>query len=115
MIEVMYERPEGKEGMFSLKLKGHACYGGKGGDIVCAAASFMAQSLAFRLEDNEIRKIKTDLNSGNILIECCSLGETVEKKIRIEEIFEFAAAVLKVLSENFEKNLKFSKKVGPQG
>lgn len=109
MIDVSYKRPEGKEGIFSLKLKGHAYYGGQNGDIVCSAASFMAQALAFRLEDNFV-KTKIELNPGDILVECCSLGEPEEQKIKIEEIFEFAAASLETLSENFKKNLNFSKK-----
>lgn len=70
MIEAIYER-----GVHKLTVTGHAGSAEKGKDIVCAAASTLAYTLAANVAElgtdkKRVRRVQIDLNDGSAVIGC---------------------------------------------
>ena len=86
-----------KNGRFSLTLKGHADYGPGGSDIVCAAASMLAQALAKAAADDGTFK------PGNIRI----TGEASE---RHKAMLDMASAGYSLLQARYPDNITFDEK-----
>ena len=96
MIEVVYKR-EG--GVLSLSLDGHAGAAEFGQDIVCAAASMLAYTLAAAVaeaEDKLRNEPVVSLTSGRARVICAPFPEEYE---RIRSLYEFTVRGYRLLAE----------------
>lgn len=75
-----------------MEITGHANYAERGKDIVCAAASMLAQTVAKRLEDMGVSN-ERDMKPGYVRIVCRKADENVQN------LFEFAKAGYQLLAQ----------------
>ena len=61
-----------------IKLEGHAGYAPHGTDIVCASVSILLQTFVASVEDLCTDKLKTDITSGNAVIQYRDLTEQAQ-------------------------------------
>jgi uncharacterized protein YsxB (DUF464 family) len=78
MIKTKFSR--GSDGRFRLQIDGHACYGGEGNDIVCAAVSGIFYSLCgylsnFCSEGSDLDRF----GPGYAFVSCDESGEEAMK------------------------------------
>lgn len=73
MICVSAEKGEQK---LTLNVEGHAGFAKLGDDIVCAAASMLAQALLYALEGVDGICLESDVRSGHLWLQCTSNPET---------------------------------------
>lgn len=78
MIKAEFSRCE--DGWLRLEIDGHACYGGEGNDIVCAAVSGIFYSLCGYLSNFHSDNIRLDrIESGHAEVRCAEVGEEFMK------------------------------------
>ena len=95
-IEITYNQEHA-----NIKMTGHANYDKHGKDIVCAAASFLGQTInneLYRLD----HKVKTKINENPSLLEISNIGLNTETKI-ILDYYENAVLELK---KSYPNNIK---------
>ena len=92
---------------YSLAASGHAGYAPAGQDIVCAAVSVLAQTLA--------NKVEAAARSGRLLTSCVQHGETFVVKalpkpgpnaLRVASWFDFVEEGLRALAEEHPDNVE---------
>ena len=106
MIKIIYKAdPEG--GKLTMRAEGHAGYAPAGQDIVCAAVSVLAQTLA--------NKVEAAARSGRLLTSCVQHGETfvVEalpkpgpNALMVASWFDFVEEGLRALAEEHPDNVE---------
>lgn len=106
MIKVIYEAdPEG--GKLTMRAEGHAGYAPAGQDIVCAAVSVLAQTLA--------NKVDAAARSGRLLTSCVQHGETFvvqalpkpgPNNLMVASWFDFVEEGLRALAEAYPDNVE---------
>ena len=87
-----------------LELKGHAGYGPKGTDIVCAAVSVLIQTLVknlIKFSDYGWYILEYDLEEGDAYIHCRVNGYFSF----VVEMFRFTMEGLKMLAEEYPKHI----------
>ena len=92
---------------FELKVEGHANYGEKGEDIVCAAVSILFYTLAKALNDSEKMLIEHPIieeADGNGLISC---RPKPEYEANVSLIYWTILNGFELIEQNYEENLKF--------
>ena len=110
MIKIIYKAdPEG--GKLTMRAEGHAGYAPAGQDIVCAAVSVLAQTLA--------NKVEAAVRSGRLLTSCVQHGETFvvqalpkpgPNALMVASWFDFVADGLDLLAEQYPENVNFKKR-----
>ena len=104
MIEI--KLTDGKESML-LELKGHANYDVIGKDIVCAAVSAIAQSLAMALANQKLKGrdigYEHSYNAGHLIIKTCDIKEA-DKEL-IKSLYYMAYDYLIEISLSYPKNV----------
>lgn len=86
----------GKE--LSLCMEGHAGYAERGNDIVCAAASMLAQALVFALEGVTDINLDVRMQPGKLFVAAGATQTT-------EPMFRMCMVGLKALAEKYPKNI----------
>lgn len=94
MITVVIRRNQKNE-ILSFGVKGHADYAPKGEDIVCAAVSALAQTVAMGLSKNLGLSPKVEISPGYL---SCTLPAELEREVRQQ-----ADLVLKVMLTGLEE------------
>lgn len=103
MITAIYYRDEHR-----LTIDGHSGYAEPGKDIVCAAASILCYTLAASVNNMEAMGeacesvVKLDDDSGSAVIAC---SHTSGHKATVTTVFDTACTGLRLLSEEFPKNI----------
>jgi uncharacterized protein YsxB (DUF464 family) len=101
MISVTFTESGNK---LSLRVEGHAGYAEAGQDIVCAAASILAYTLASIIEKCDINAT-INLEIGDMTIES-DYNDPLMKDI-IEDSFNFALAGYALLEHNYPQYVRF--------
>lgn len=106
MIKIIYKAdPEG--GKLTMRAEGHAGYAPAGQDIVCAAVSVLAQTLA--------NKVEAAARSGRLLTSCVQHGETFvvqalpkpgPNALMVASWFDFVEEGLRALAEEHPDNVE---------
>ncbi len=106
MIKIIYKAdPEG--GKLTMRAEGHAGYAPAGQDIVCAAVSVLAQTLA--------NKVEAAARSGRLLTSCVQHGETFvvqalpkpgPNALMVVSWFDFVEEGLRALAEEHPDNVE---------
>lgn len=106
MIKIIYKAdPEG--GKLTMRAEGHAGYAPAGQDIVCAAVSVLAQTLA--------NKVEAAARSGRLLTSCVQHGETFvvqalpkpgPNALMVASWFDFVEEGLRALAEAYPDNVE---------
>lgn len=106
MIKIIYKAdPEG--GKLTMRAEGHAGYAPAGQDIVCAAVSVLAQTLA--------NKVEAAARSGRLLTSCVQHGETFvvqalpkpgPNDLMVASWFDFVEEGLRALAEEHPDNVE---------
>lgn len=106
MIKIIYVAdPEG--GKLTMRAEGHAGYAPAGQDIVCAAVSVLAQTLA--------NKVEAAARSGRLLTSCVQHGETFvvqalpkpgPNALMVASWFDFVEEGLRALAEEHPDNVE---------
>lgn len=106
MIKIIYMAdPEG--GKLTMRAEGHAGYAPAGQDIVCAAVSVLAQTLA--------NKVEAAARSGRLLTSCVQHGETFvvqalpkpgPNALMVASWFDFVEEGLRALAEEHPDNVE---------
>lgn len=106
MIKIIYKAdPEG--GKLTMRAEGHAGYAPAGQDIVCAAVSVLAQTLA--------NKVEAAARSGRLLTSCVQHGETFVMQalpkpgpnaLMVASWFDFVEEGLRALAEEHPDNVE---------
>ena len=104
MIEVIYERSIPR-----VTIKGHAGSGEVGHDLVCAAASILACTLASRVDgmkDSErIQCASVELNGGDSRISCEPKENYV---LAVRLMFDTICAGFDILAQEYPDNVSFT-------
>lgn len=102
MIEVFYITIDESFGML---ITGHAGAGEKGQDLVCAAASALAQALSTRAETVPAyhAKIRRNTESASVSV-VCTPGKKAREGCR--EMFETILTGFELLAESFQENVR---------
>ena len=92
----------------SLTVDGHAYSGEAGNDIVCAAASILAYTLAANVQEMEaadrVREVTLELEQGHAEISC----RPVHKYQSVAElVFSSVCAGFEILAANFPGNISY--------
>ena len=87
----------------SISVKGHANYGKRGEDVVCAGVSTLAQTLVVSIETLTTDKIKCHRSAGNMVIEHGDLSE--KSKLLINSFFIGIDLIAGVFPENVQVEL----------
>lgn len=96
MTNITYTRTNER---FHLTAQGHAGYGPKGTDIVCAAVSIILQSVAeYALESNVLEVVNLKLQEGDGDIDI--RGES--------ECFDMALIGLEMIAETYPENVQMA-------
>lgn len=96
MIEVVYKN---ERGALSLALDGHAGAADFGHDIICAAASMLAYTLAAAVDEAEDKMRSSpiiSLTPGHARVICAPFPEEYE---RIRSLYEFTVRGYRLLAE----------------
>ena len=106
MIKIIYKAdPEG--GKLTMRAEGHAGYAPAGQDIVCAAVSVLARTLA--------NKVEAAARSGRLLTSCVQHGETFvvqalpkpgPNALMVASWFDFVEEGLRALAEEHPDNVE---------
>jgi uncharacterized protein len=86
----------GKAKSIRIKAKGHACFGSKGSDIVCAAASAVIQSAIVSV--TRVAKLRQKVRQKNGLLESVIPINKIETK-RLENLLIIIDTMLTGLEE----------------
>lgn len=103
MITAIYYRDEHR-----LTIDGHSGYAEPGKDIVCAAASILCYTLAASVNNLEAigeasdATVKLDDDSGSAVIAC---RHTIGHKAKVTTVFDTACTGLRLLAEEYPKNI----------
>lgn len=81
-----------------LELTGHAGWGQRGQDVVCAAATCLAYTLAYNLQCLDAGDLVARLDPGDILIQAAP-----EREAR--KYFRFVQRGLRMLEQNYPENI----------
>lgn len=90
----------------TLKVEGHAEYGEKGKDIVCAAESMLVCALAETLENAAQRgrtTIRLEQEDGKAMI---SANPCMECRAEIKAYFRLCVTGLKMLQQEYREHIK---------
>jgi len=103
MIRVVYHR-----GYYKLNIDGHAQSGDAGHDLVCAAASILAYTLAANVLELEamghVRDMSIDLDPGQAEIKCCP---RTRFKAPIQMIYDSICAGFALLAQQYQDNISY--------
>ena len=103
MINVTYYREYNR-----VTVEGHAGSGPEGHDLVCAAVSALALTLAGNvayMETQEaVRNVITDLKEGNAQIQCTPYRRY---KDSVEQIFRAICVGFELLATKYPKNISY--------
>jgi uncharacterized protein YsxB (DUF464 family) len=104
MIEVIYHRHKP-----SLNVNGHAGSGEKGHDLVCAAASILACTLASLVnsmdEGVQVHSASVELTDGGALISC---EPTEDHFHSVRLMFDTICAGFDILAQEYPDNVLFT-------
>ena len=102
MVRFYMDPPRGE-----LRILGHAGFGEKGSDPVCAGVSALALTLCRRVEElaaqGAVRIRALAAEPGAALIHCVPLPGHAEQ---MEEVFRVIAAGLRLLAEEYPGNVE---------
>lgn len=94
-------------GVLRLKADGHANWGGRGHDLVCAAESILAYTLVKNLLDAKDRgwleELDTDLWDGGVIAEAIPRQDAAAK---IGTVFQTILTGYRLLAENYPENVE---------
>lgn len=103
MIKVVYDRT-----IPSVTMEGHAGSGEKGHDLVCAAASILACTLASLVDSTkdsgQVSNATVELNDGGALISCEPIGHY---SYPIKLIFDTICTGFDILAEEYPDNVSY--------
>lgn len=102
MTEITYRPDE-----FGLSLTGHAGYSKAGQDIVCAGISALMYAVPASLRNREIRYY-LDLNEPDGYVSIKAYPEA-EQRYPCTVVFDTVAEGLKLLSDNYPDNVRYTK------
>lgn len=92
---------EAKIGDCRLELTGHAGWGRRGQDVVCAAATCLAYTLAYNLQCMEAVGLAARLEAGDICIQA-------DPRNDVRRCFQFVERGLRLLERNYPENIFLS-------
>lgn len=103
MIQVVYHRIYNK-----VTIEGHAFSGEHGHDLVCAAASALAYTLANTVENmaatNQCKDKQVSLEEGKAVISCRPLSRYMSV---ITLLFDTLCSGFELLAHNFPENISY--------
>ena len=103
MVEIRYNRPRHR-----VTIQGHAGTAEIGHDLVCAAVSALALTLAANVKNMEahghVYAVVIDLTAGNAKISCTA---DVQYADSVTQVFNTICAGFELLSKKFSKNVKY--------
>ena len=103
MIEVIYYRQYNR-----VTVKGHAGAGPEGHDLVCAAVSAIALTLAGNVSYMEaqeaVRNVIMNIEEGNVEIECLPYNRY---KQSVEQIFRAICVGFELLATKYPGNISY--------
>jgi uncharacterized protein YsxB (DUF464 family) len=103
MIKVVYHIGKNK-----VTVNGHACSAPIGHDLVCAAASALAMTLAANVTYMEaqetVRNVVTILDEGNAEIQCTPYRQ---HKDFVEQIYRAICVGFELLATKYPKNISY--------
>ncbi|GMO40409.1 MAG: hypothetical protein Pg6C_01220 [Treponemataceae bacterium] len=110
MIFAELERRGG--GSFAVRAAGHAGYGSRGGDIVCAAVTILLRTAAETLETSEgIMVTPLEVAEGLLAFTAeCAGGADARTAERLTTAGDFLAAGLGSLAREFPGCVKFTER-----
>ena len=105
MIQITYNRA-----IPSVTIEGHAGSGEKGHDLVCAAVSILAYTLASLVESmkhgTQIHGATVEMNDGGARISC----EPIDNyKFPIKLMFDTICAGFDILAQGYPENVSFER------
>lgn len=107
MIEVTYYRQYNR-----VTVKGHASSGPEGHDLVCAAASALALTLAGNVSYMEaqeaVRNVIVNLNEGDTEIQCTPYRRY---KDSVEQIYRAICVGFELLATKYPDNISYDVRV----
>ncbi|MDI3269119.1 MAG: ribosomal-processing cysteine protease Prp [Bacillota bacterium] len=106
MIAVLIER-DGEKRVAGLTVKGHAGAAPKGADVICAAASAIAQTAVLGIEGQGVPS-RVDKKEGFLRLEVSyAVGDRV---VGAAAILEAAAMALQVLAEEEPRYVRYEER-----
>ena len=103
MIQVVYYRYYNR-----LTIEGHAHAGEPGHDLVCAACSALAYTLAANVGNMEanghVRNVIVNLEPGNAEIDC---DARIGSKMIVERIFESICVGFEILAKDYPQYISY--------
>lgn len=103
MIHVTYNREHNR-----VTIEGHAGSGPEGHDLVCAAVSAIALTLAGNVAymdaQDAVRNVITDLKEGNAEIQCTANRRYKES---VAQIFRSICVGFELLATKYPKNISY--------
>lgn len=102
MIEIFFPRPQGCHG--TLEVSGHAEYGEKGKDIICAGISSLVLTYLGGLETHMSAEISGEIQEGN-----CNVKTLVppEKEVPFGEVYRVFRSGFQRFSKTYPNNVRF--------
>lgn len=100
MIKICFYKDQNK-----ITVDGHALYGEKGKDIVCAAVSILTYTLAENL--NGISTANAVFEEGHSAIVCGKSCCAVKNAAQIDTAFDVICKGYKLLMENYPEHVSF--------
>ena len=103
MIEVIYNRQYNR-----VTVEGHAGAGPEGHDLVCAAVSALALTLAgnvtYMEAQDAVRNVITELDEGSAEIQCTANRRYKES---VEQIFRAICVGFELLATKYPRNISY--------
>ena len=103
MIEVIYNRQYNR-----VTVEGHAGAGPEGHDLVCAAVSALALTLAgnvtYMEAQDAVRNVITELDEGSAEIQCTA---NRRYKDSVEQIFRAICVGFELLATKYPRNISY--------
>lgn len=91
------------DGVFALRVHGHAGYADAGSDIVCSAASILTYTLAETIYSEDFDEEPTiELSEGDAQMIC---KPTEENEARIRDAFDFVETGFAMLAKEYPDNV----------